>query len=103
MLVHLESYEILLSYLFFEVVLKDSQVTGLPANGLSSDWMVYPAPPSTKAVGDAWLASGTSVALRVPSVIVPDESNYLLNPRHPDFNALDFRPPSPFAFDPRLA
>ncbi|RML42433.1 hypothetical protein APX70_04607, partial [Pseudomonas syringae pv. maculicola] len=38
--------------------------------------------------GDAWLASGQSLALAVPSVIIPRESNYLLNVRHPEFQAV---------------
>ena len=41
--------------------------------------------------------------LRVPSVVVPLESNYVLNPRHPDFAPrVAIGPPLPFPFDPRL-
>jgi formylglycine-generating enzyme required for sulfatase activity len=42
------------------------------------DWLS-----STRAWGDAWLWSGESLIAEVPSVIVPEESNLLLNPRHP--------------------
>ncbi|HUF57643.1 MAG TPA: RES domain-containing protein [Thermohalobaculum sp.] len=54
-----------------------------------------------RARGDAWLRDGATPALRVPSVIVPQESNLLLNPHHPD---LDVRTEAsePFRFDPRL-
>ena len=41
---------------------------------------------STRNDGDDWLSNGHSVALRVPSVIVPVEFNILLNPAHPDFD-----------------
>jgi RES domain-containing protein len=39
----------------------------------------------------------------VPSVVIPEEFNYLINPRHPDFNALKIGPAEPFSFDMRLA
>ena len=39
---------------------------------------------ATRTVGDEWLASGGSALLRVPSVIVPDTYNVLLNPEHAD-------------------
>ncbi|MBI2497892.1 MAG: RES domain-containing protein, partial [Opitutae bacterium] len=42
-------------------------------------------------------------ALRVPSVVVPGEFNYLLNPAHPDFKRVKIGKPEPFSFDPRLA
>ena len=38
----------------------------------------------TRALGDAWLAAGRSLLLRVPSTIVPDAYNVLINPMHPD-------------------
>ena len=58
---------------------------------------------ATRTYGDEWLASGRSVALQVPSVIVPVEANVLLNPAHPDFR-LEWVKAGPEAmeFDPRL-
>jgi RES domain-containing protein len=41
-------------------------------------------PELTQRVGDAWLASVETVLARVPSAIVPNTWNYLLNPEHPD-------------------
>jgi RES domain-containing protein len=56
----------------------------------------------SRATGDAWLDSGRTPVLRVPSVIVPESRNLLLNPEHP--LAARIIPPvvRPFAFDPRL-
>jgi RES domain-containing protein len=48
------------------------------------------------------VASGSSAVLEVPSVIVETESNYLLNPAHPNFTPLKLGTPGPFEFDPRL-
>ncbi|MDX1655345.1 MAG: RES domain-containing protein [Candidatus Competibacteraceae bacterium] len=103
LLVHLGSEQILSSYTLFQWNLADEQVMALDTQSLPDDWTREPAVPSTARIGDEWLDSGLSVALRVPSVIVPEESNYLLNPRYPDFHqALDDLRRRPFGFDPRL-
>jgi len=69
---------------------------------LPKNWRTYPAPPSTMKLGNLWAASKASVALRVPSVIIPAESNYLLNPAHPHFQKLPIGKPHSFKFDNRL-
>ena len=51
---------------------------------------------------DVWLASGSSALLQVPSVIVPDESNYLINPRHRDSVRMQAVTVRRWQFDPRL-
>ncbi|MFP4674529.1 MAG: RES family NAD+ phosphorylase [Opitutales bacterium] len=56
----------------------------------------------TRAWGDAWHRAGTSPALAVPSSIVPHETNYILNPRHHDFNRITIGQPQPFTLDARL-
>jgi RES domain-containing protein len=38
----------------------------------------------------------------VPSAVIPNEPNYLLNPTHPEFQRIKIGSPQPFAFDPRL-
>lgn len=67
-----------------------------------SDWKEEPPPPSTRQVGDTWVNEARSVVLEVPSVLVPRESNYLLNPAHPDFAKLVVERPELLSFDPRL-
>ncbi len=54
-------------------------------------------------VGTVWAEKGNSVVLEVPSVIVPYQNNYLINPRHRQFGELVVSRPEPFAIDPRLA
>lgn len=41
-------------------------------------------------------------AVEVPSAIIPEEMNYVINPEHPDFGRIEFLQPVPFHFDPRL-
>lgn len=56
----------------------------------------------TQHIGDAWLQSRRALALALPSVIVPEEFNYLLNPTHADFAKLAPGRPLPFTLDLRL-
>lgn len=57
---------------------------------------------STQEIGRAWAGDGTALALVVPSVIVPQEANYVLNVRHRQFAQLEVGRPEPFSFDERL-
>jgi len=66
-------------------------------------WRAYPHTRATQVFGSDWARGLGSVALRVPSVVVPGEFNYLLNPLHPDFGGLKVSSPEPFRFDSRLA
>jgi len=53
-------------------------------------------------VGDAWVREARSAVLALPSVIVAEEPNFLLNPAHSDFKKILIGKPRRFAFDPRL-
>lgn len=57
---------------------------------------------SSQAVGRDWIEGGTSLALVVSSVIVPQERNWILNVGHPQFSGLEVSSPEPFSFDERL-
>lgn len=60
------------------------------------------APSDTRAFGDDWLASGRTAALDVPSAIVPESRNLLINPAHPEARAFSIVEKRPFGFDSRL-
>ena len=53
-------------------------------------------------VGREWIAAGNSAMLLVPSAVVPQEHNIILNPEHPDFGAIKIGQAQPFLFDGRL-
>jgi len=57
---------------------------------------------NTRRAGDSWLQSRESIALRVPSVIIPSEYNVLLNASHDEYGHFVWSDPEPFAFDARL-
>jgi len=56
----------------------------------------------TQARGDRWLNAGKRPALAIASAVIPEEPNYLLNPRHPKFKDIEIGEAETFAFDPRL-
>jgi len=69
---------------------------------LPSGWSSSPVPPITQRVGDQWLEKMISVVLAVPSAIIPQETNYILNPAHRDFRKIRIMKPDRFVFDSRL-
>lgn len=69
---------------------------------LPPGWQDSPPTALTQAIGDAWVQAGATAILAVPSVIIPEETNFLLNPAHPDFARIEISPPEPFVFDPRV-
>ena len=103
MLVHLDAADLLQSYVFFEVKIDDALISALAESDLPPDWQSDPGPPRLREIGDIWAASNASVALRVPSSLIPAEYNYLLNPKHADFGKLEFGEATPYRYDARLA
>lgn len=101
-LVHLGDAGVLSSYSLCGVEFDDGLIEPLDRSRLPHDWRSYPAPPGLRRIGDAWVRDGSSAVLEVPSAVVEQESNYLLNPQHPDFASVNVGKPEPFGFDERL-
>ncbi|MBF7996167.1 RES family NAD+ phosphorylase [Rahnella laticis] len=102
-LVHLQNSMLMRSYTLLSIEVPDTLLDTLEVDELTADWRSPSPPDSTQRQGEAWLAEGEHVGLRVPSVIVPTEYNVLLNPQHPDFAPLlDSAKREPMMFDPRL-
>jgi RES domain-containing protein len=69
---------------------------------LRPTWLAEPPGGYTKAIGDAWIRANTSALLNVPSVIVPEEFNVLINPAHPDAARITATIERQYVYDPRL-
>jgi RES domain-containing protein len=93
MLVHLGRSATVPDYVLIGCTFAESLVVVLDRPRLGESWRASPAPARLQQIGDAWLKSGVSAALEVPSAVIPNESNYLLNPRHPSFASLKLSPP----------
>lgn len=98
----LRSRATLNAYVLIEVRFEEYLVEELDRDSLPVAWRTSPPRPETQAIGDRWVREARSVVLRVPSVVIPAEFNFLLNPTHPEFDAVEILGPTPFEFDSRL-
>lgn len=80
----------------------DVAVLSLGVESLPEGWRRYPGPPELRELGDRWLAEGATAVLQVPSAVIPQEVNYLLNPLHPGISRVAVVSQAPFAYDTRL-
>jgi RES domain-containing protein len=80
-------------------------ITELTEEELPANWNARPPIAATATIGREWLIARNSVALRVPSVMLPYGKawNLLLNPQHPKFSGLKVVEILPLPVDPRLA
>jgi RES domain-containing protein len=101
-LVHLQNTEVLQSFSLVSADVPEELIEPLAPRDLPDNWRDSPPPAEAQAVGDAWVATMRSAALRVPSVVLEQGHIYLLNPAHPDFRKIKVKPPVPFRFDQRL-
>ena len=100
-LVHLNP-PVYFKYVTFRIGFDEALVERMTAASLPPGWREEPVPPLTKEMGDLWVKQGRSAVLELPAVIIPGESNYQLNPAHPDFKKITPGKPERFSFDPRL-
>jgi RES domain-containing protein len=70
------------------------------AGSLSPNWAVDMS--ITQSIGDRWLGGGRSLLFQVPSVLVPETWNVLVNPQHAEANRLKVTATYEHAFDVRL-
>ena len=73
-----------------------------PAKNLPGNWRLHPPPMETREIGDRWVRERRSAVLALPSAVSPADTNFLLNPEHPDFKRIRITSPIDFEFDPRL-
>ncbi len=72
------------------------------ANDLPGNWHQIPAPEETKRWGTFHLQQAKYLALKIPSIIIPSEFNFILNPLHADFKKIKIKEVHSFSFDRRI-
>lgn len=75
----------------------DISIDAVPVN-----WRTFPAIEELKDIGTEWASRGETAILVVPSVVIPNEFNYLINPAHPETRRVKILSVDPFALDVRL-
>lgn len=104
-LIHVEPLLTPSDLVALEIELPDHAGLGaqvLPDQFPPGDWREYPAPEWQAELGDMWIVDATFLWLRVPSAVVPQEFNVLVNPLHPAMDKVRVVSARPFSFDKRL-
>lgn len=86
MAVHLDRSTLLASFVVIPCEFEERLVTTVDRGALPAHWRRDPPPPKLAAIGDAWVKQARSAVLAVPSAIIEEETNFLVNPTHPDFS-----------------
>jgi RES domain-containing protein len=80
----------------------DIPYTTIATTDLPANWRDYPPPPALADLGGQWATALEALLLRVPSAVVVQEHNVLINPRHPDMPYITIAQVEPYQFDARL-
>jgi RES domain-containing protein len=88
---------------FVEIEIPDeTSALEVSVDDLPDQWDTKPPLLVTQIIGDDFVLNGQAAILKVPSCIVPEEYNYLINPLHPDSKKIKITHSSPLKFDERL-
>ncbi len=103
-IVHVASFENLPSdLLLVKIEIPDGiQIQTVPQKILTKGWDGYPFANETVNYGTSFLQKKEYLALKVPSVIIPDEFNVILNPLHQDIHVCKVINTTQFVFDSRI-
>lgn len=90
-------------YVLITIEIPDNaKIKAVEQKVLPVDWKMFPHPHETQVIGDQFVQDSEFLVLKVPSVVVQGEYNYLINPQHKDFNTIKLLHTEPFEFDERL-
>lgn len=101
-LVHVDRSQLLAAFVLISCSFEERLVRRLARRELPRRWRQLPSPSRLAALGDRWVREAQSAVLAVPSAIIEGETNFLLNPGHPDSRHLTIGKPQRFDFDERL-
>jgi len=88
---------------YVEIEIPDTiTIQEVKAEDLPEDWNAKPPTLITQTIGDDFVNYKESAILKVPSAIVPQEFNYLINPNHPDATKIKVVSATKMSFDSRL-
>jgi RES domain-containing protein len=80
----------------------DVSRTEISPKRLPPNWRRSPSPPELASIGDRFTSNARAAILIVPSALAPTESNWLINPRHPEFPKIRLRSVQAFDYDRRF-
>jgi RES domain-containing protein len=90
----------------FEMLLieipEDIPFLEINARDLPEGWRKFPYLEKTLQLGDKFILENEFPVMKVPSAVIPGDFNYLINPRHPDFEKIKNIKTEPYEFDERF-
>ncbi|WP_087633645.1 RES family NAD+ phosphorylase [Caballeronia telluris] len=89
-------------YVLIRARIRETNVERVDSASLPLDWRDFSAKDELQRIGAMWAQNQTSAVLAVPSAVVPAETNYLINPNHPDFAHIETGARDGWETDPRL-
>lgn len=78
------------------------KIAEVNTSSMNKNWYEYSNYSYCRNIGDKWIDKCEALILKVPSAIIPAESNYLINPAHRDFKKVKIVSSENFNFDPRV-
>ncbi len=87
-------------FLFFGIRFPQKLITTVNPADLPANWKSFPPQKSTTSMGKTWVTEKKSPILEVPSLLIPEESNFLLNFDHPQAKEIEVGKAQPFCFTP---
>lgn len=102
-LVHRSGEGVNLNFRLIEIEIPESvSVTNISVQELPDKWYTMSGYPACQQIGRDWVEKSESCLLRVPSSIITDETNVLINPNHTEFEKISIQDIREFSFDERL-
>ena len=89
-------------YCMITIEMPNDKIETIAPEQLSTGWHKSPPPDFLKVTGDNFIRANISLALKVPSVLMPEEHNFLINPNHKDFKKIKTVANRPLNIDERL-
>jgi len=103
-MVHRSSAELSLPYRVMVIEIPDRiAIAEIDVSSITGNWYSPEGVMKCREMGENWLRSNRGGVLKVPSVVVHAEYNYLIHMRHPDFKEIRMVATEGFVFDPRLS
>jgi RES domain-containing protein len=99
-LVYSASYDQIQNNILVSIQVPEVNVPAISATALPRNWQADPG--NSQYIGDEFLTMKEFLLLNVPSAIIPEEHNILINPLHTDFRKVKIISAKKFAFDGRL-
>jgi RES domain-containing protein len=102
LIVHLDEDGDLQDFVAGPVIFEDACVTAIPESKLPENWSCLPISDQTQHIGKTWIEERQFLVLKVPSSVVHNDYNFVINPLHPAFPTLQIGNFQPLQIDPRI-